>query len=198
MFDWLLTLTERAGYIGIFIAMLAENVFPPIPSEVIMPLGGFQVARGNLSLAGVILAGTAGATLGALFWYRVGILLTPARLQASVRRHGRPMAMTPDNLRRAIAWFGRHGNMAVFWGRLVPGLRSVISIPAGTARMRLLPFLFWTGLGSLIWTALLALGGLVLEAHYQRIATWIDPAARLVLAACVSLYLWRVITWRAD
>ncbi|GAB1360877.1 DedA family protein [Rhodobacter sp.] len=198
MFDGLLTLTEQAGYPGIFLAMFAENVFPPIPSEVIMPLGGFQVARGQLSLAGVILAGTAGATLGALFWYWVGLRLRPGRLMLLIRRHGRLMMLTPAEFRHANAWFRRHGHKAVFWGRLVPGLRSLISVPAGVTRMRVLPFLFWTGLGSLIWTTLLTFGGILLESQYRRIAGWIDPVATAILLGCAAFYLYRVITWRAS
>lgn len=197
MFEQLLGIVEGSGYAGIAAAMFAENVFPPIPSEIIMPLAGFSAASGNLSLALVIIVGSAGAILGALFWYLIGRWIGANRAVTLAARHGRLMTVTPQDMRHALGWFARHGNKAVFWGRLIPGLRSLISIPAGVAGMRLGPFLLWTALGSMIWTAFLAICGFWLHANYDRITGWIDPASKIVLAIFVVLYLYRVLTWKA-
>ncbi|MDR5654284.1 DedA family protein [Ruixingdingia sedimenti] len=197
MFEQILRVVGDGGYAGIATAMFAENVFPPIPSEIIMPLAGFHAARGSLSLGLVILAGSAGATLGALFWYFVGRVIGADRIIGLAARHGRWMTVTPEDMQRAIAGFARYGNKAVFWGRLVPGLRSLISVPAGIARMRLAPFLLWTCLGSVIWTTFLALGGFWLETQYARMADWIDPISMIVLAGFGLFYFYRVLTWKA-
>ncbi len=197
MFEQFLTITDRMGYTGIALAMFAETVFPPIPSEVIMPLAGFQAARGSLSPGLVILAGSAGATFGALFWYGIGRLIGADRLIWLAARHGRWLTVTPAQMRRAIAGFARHGGKAVFWGRLVPGLRSLISVPAGLSRMPLPAFLLWTCLGSTLWTTFLTLGGYWLGAQHMRLSGWIDPLATAVLAACALIYLFRIATWKA-
>lgn len=197
MFEQILAVTGDGGYTGIALAMFAENVFPPIPSEVIMSLAGYHAASGKLSLAPVILAGSAGATLGALFWYFVGRLVGAGRMVELAARHGRWLTVPPSDMQRAIGWFARHGSKAVFWGRMVPGLRSLISVPAGIARMHPVPFLLWTGLGSTIWTTLLALGGFWLEANHAALANWVDPVATVVLAGLALGYAWRVLTWKA-
>lgn len=197
MFEQILTVVGDGGYAGIAAAMFAENVFPPIPSEVILSLAGYHAAQGNLSLGPVILAGSTGATLGALFWYLVGRLVGADRMVELAARHGRWLTVSPADMQGAIGWFARHGTKAVFWGRMVPGLRSLISVPAGIARMQPVPFLLWTGLGSTIWTTLLALGGFWLEANHARLAGWIDPVATVVLAGLALGYIYRVLTWRA-
>jgi membrane protein YqaA with SNARE-associated domain len=131
MFDWITGLVERTGYVGIALLMLAENVFPPIPSELIMPLAGFAAAQGELGMAGVVAAGTAGALAGALLWYGLGRWVGLERLKRWAAEHGRWLTVSPDDLDRAAAWFGRHGGAAVLVGRLVPAVRTLISVPAG-------------------------------------------------------------------
>ncbi|MEM7640989.1 MAG: DedA family protein [Pseudomonadota bacterium] len=159
MFDWILGLMAQGGYVAIALLMFVENLFPPIPSEVVMLLAGFLAASGALGLAGVVLAGTAGAVAGALFWYWIGRRIGSNRLRRFADRHGRWLTIDAGSIDRSHAWFDRYGGVAVLIGRMIPGIRTFISVPAGVARMPLLPFLGYTMAGSLIWTGFLtALG----------------------------------------
>jgi membrane protein DedA with SNARE-associated domain/uncharacterized membrane protein YkvA (DUF1232 family) len=173
--------------------MLAENVFPPIPSELIMPLAGYVAAQGELAFAGVVLAGVAGSLAGALPWYFLGRWLGRERLCAFAARHGRWLTLDERELGQAIAWFERHGSKAVFLGRLVPAVRTLISLPAGMARMPLLPFLAWSAAGTVIWTAALAGAGLVLKESYARVGEYLDAVSKLVVGLIVLTYVHRLI-----
>lgn len=195
MFDWITALIDQLGLPGVALMMFLENVFPPIPSELIMPLAGFNAAQGRMGLVGVILAGTLGSLAGAVLWYLLGRAVGTARLRRLAARHGRWLTVTPGELDRADAWFDRHGGMAVFLGRLVPTVRTLISIPAGLSEMPLGRFLLWSGLGTLIWTTFLALAGYLLEDAYHRVENWVNPVSTVVVVGIVGLYLWRVATW---
>lgn len=179
------------GALGVGILMFVENLFPPIPSELIMPLAGFEAASGRLSLWAIVAAGTAGSMLGAVLWYVVGRVFGRARLLWLIDRYGFWLTISREEAERALAWFARWGALAVFFGRLVPGVRTLISVPAGLAAMPLVPFLLITGLGSFIWVLLLAMAGYLLEANYERVAHLLDPATKIILAAIVLIYLWR-------
>jgi membrane protein DedA with SNARE-associated domain len=174
--------------------MVVENLCPPIPSEVIMPLAGFMVTQDRLTLFGVILAGTLGSVLGAVPLYYLGRLIGEERLKGFADRHGRWLTVSRDDLDNAKHWFARHGGLAVFLGRLVPGVRSLISIPAGIEGMALAPFLCYTVLGTGLWTALLTCAGYWLGANFRQVETYLDPASYVVLAGIVGLYIWRVVT----
>lgn len=195
MFDWITALIDQLGLPGVALMMFLENVFPPIPSELIMPLAGFNAAQGRMGLVGVILAGTLGSLAGAVLWYLLGRAVGTARLRRLAARHGRWLTVTPGELDRADAWFDRHGGIAVFLGRLVPTVRTLISIPAGLSEMPLGRFLLWSGLGTLIWTTFLALAGYLLEDAYHRVENWVNPVSTVVVVGIVGLYLWRVATW---
>jgi membrane protein DedA with SNARE-associated domain len=197
MFDWIAGIVEEGGYGGILLLMLAENVFPPIPSELIMPLAGFLAAQGKLNGGLVIASGTLGSVLGAVFWYLVGRKLGLARLKRLAIKRGRWLGTGPGDLDRAHTWFTRHCGKAVFIGRLIPALRSLISIPAGISGMNWPRFLLFTMLGSSIWTALLACAGYLLEDQYARVAKWVDPISTGVLVVLVGTYLYRVATFKA-
>ncbi len=194
-----------AGYGAIFGAMFLENLFPPIPSELIMPLGGFYVQQGKLALIPVVLAGLLGTVLGALPWYGIGRLVNEERIEEWLGRHGRWLGISPKELHRSRQWFNRHGTALVFWGRLIPGIRTLISVPAGIELMPLAPFLLWTTAGSLIWTLLLTVAGLLLGEGYSRVEEWIEPVSKVVkvlllvaaLAGAVALAL-RLWKRRAD
>jgi membrane protein DedA with SNARE-associated domain len=193
MFEWIVATMGRGGYLSVVGLMLLENVFPPIPSELVMPLAGFLSTRGPMTFVGVVLAGTLGSVLGAVLWYWVGVRVGADRLKRLAARHGRWLTIAPKDVDRASAWFGRHGGAAVFLGRMVPGVRTLISVPAGIARMPLGPFLIYTTAGSFVWTCLLASLGLVLGAQYDRVAGWIDPVSWAVVAAVVGAYVWRLV-----
>ncbi|MDE0923791.1 DedA family protein [Aurantimonas coralicida] len=196
MFDWIVALVERTGSIGVALLMLAENVFPPVPSELIMPLAGFSAARGDLNVVAIIIAGTIGSLLGALLWYYIGKWIGAERLKRWASRHGRWLTITPEEVDQASNWFHRHGGMAVFIGRLIPAVRTLISVPAGVAGMPLTPFLLYTILGTVIWTAFLAGAGYLLESQYQRVSNWVNPVSNVVIGLFVLWYIYRVATFR--
>ncbi|RDW13987.1 DedA family protein [Paracoccus thiocyanatus] len=196
MFDWVVSTIESWGYLGVLMLMVAENVFPPIPSEVIMPLAGFLAGGGRLSLTLTIVVGTIGSVLGTLVWYYVGLWFGEERLKRFAARHGRLLTLSPSDIDAAHEWFQRHGTMAVFFGRMVPAARTLISVPAGLARMPMWKFLLYTTLGSALWTGVLAFAGLVLHENYALVADWVDPLSKLVVVAVVAVYLYRVVTWK--
>ncbi len=196
MFDWIVGIVTGAGLLGVAFLMFFENVFPPIPSEVIMPLAGFSAARGDMNLVAVVLAGTAGALAGAIFWYWIGRKVGIDRVNRFVEKHGRWLTLTTDDVRNATEWFERHGGLAVFVGRLIPTIRTLISLPAGVSNMPLLSFVTWSALGTLSWTLFLTMAGYVLESQYEKVAGWMDPISIAVFAAIAGWYLWRVATGR--
>ena len=196
MFDWVVSTIEGWGYLGVFLLMVAENVFPPIPSEVIMPLAGFLAGRGDLSLTLTILVGTAGSVIGTLMWYYIGMAIGEERLKRLAARHGRWLTLSPSDIDNAHAWFQRHGAAAVFFGRMIPAIRTLISVPAGLSAMPFWRFLLYTVLGSALWTGMLTFAGLVLHENYALVADYVDPLSKLVVLSVVAIYLWRVIRWQ--
>jgi membrane protein DedA with SNARE-associated domain len=194
--QWISDLVAQTGYAGIAFLMFAENVFPPIPSELIMPLAGFEAARGTLSLTGAIIAGIVGSLAGAVLWWAVGRWLGLERLKHFAHRHGRWLTMTPGDIQAADDWFDRHGGLAVLFGRLVPGVRTLISVPAGISGMSLTRLLIYSSVGTAVWTAFLAVAGHLLEGGYERVSGWIEPVSNVVIAALVLGYLYRVATFR--
>ncbi len=177
------------GYGSIFAAMFLENLFPPIPSELIMPLGGFYVQQGQLQFVPVVVAGLLGTVLGALPWYGIGRLINEQRIEHWLDRHGRWIGISPEELARSRRWFTRYGTALVFWGRLVPGIRTLISVPAGIELMPMVPFLVWTTAGSLIWTLLLTIAGMVLGEGYSNVEVWIDPVSKVIKVGLVVAVL---------
>ena len=177
------------GYGAIFAAMFLENLFPPIPSELIMPLGGFYVQQGQLQLIPVVLAGLIGTVLGALPWYCIGRLINEQRIEQLLDKHGRWIGISSEELARSRRWFSRYGTALVFWGRLVPGIRTLISVPAGIELMPMAPFLIWTTAGSLIWTLLLTIAGMVLGEGYNNVEVWIDPVSKVIKVGLVVAVL---------
>ena len=163
------------GYGAILLAMLLENLIPPIPSELIMPLGGYYVSQGQLDFLPVVLSGLIGTVIGALPWYGIGRLVNEERLEQWLEKNGRWIGINPQELARSRKWFNRYGVSLVFWGRIVPGIRTLISVPAGVELMPMTPFLIWTTAGSLIWTLFLTITGFYLGDNYANIETWISP-----------------------
>ena len=198
MFDWIAGFLDSGGALAIAALMLLENVFPPIPSELIMPLAGFNAARGGTPLWLAILAGGLGSLAGAYFWYLAGRAFGAHRLRRLIASHGRWLTLTLSEFEAAEGWFQRHGRAVVFFGRFIPTVRTLISIPAGIERMPQGQFLLYTALGSFIWSGGLALAGYWLEDQYERVEHWIDPLSTAVVVGIVALYLWRVIRWKPD
>ena len=179
---------DKLGLVGVALMMFLENVFPPIPSELIMPAAGFAAAIGEFSLISVIIAGTIGSVLGALPLYYLGSRLDETRLIRLTERYGKYLLITPKDIISAQAWFDRHGKTVVFFGRMIPAIRSLISIPAGMARMSLLPFLMLTAMGSMIWSALLAYAGFVLGANYEKVGIYIESVSHYVVLLMVLIF----------
>ena len=191
--EWILQVMSELGYVGIVLLMFLENVFPPIPSELIMPAAGFAAARGELSLVGVIAAGSLGSVLGAIVLYGLGRMLHEQRLIALTDRYGKWLLVSSDDIRKADDWFDRHGNKIVFFGRLIPATRSLLSIPAGMSGMPFGQFLLYTSLGTTLWSGLLALAGYQLGNNYEAIEVWIAPISKAVVLICVCLLVWFVV-----
>ncbi len=186
--EWILMVMDKLGLVGVALMMFLENVFPPIPSELIMPAAGFAAAIGEFSLISVIIAGTIGSVLGALPLYYLGSRLDETRLIRLTERYGKYLLITPKDIISAQAWFDRHGKTVVFFGRMIPAIRSLISIPAGMARMSLLPFLMLTAMGSMIWSALLAYAGFVLGANYEKVGIYIESVSHYVVLLMVLIF----------
>lgn len=198
MFEWVVAAVAAGGLLAVAALMFAENIIPPIPSEVIMPLAGFAAAQGHLSFTGVVAAGTVGAIAGASAWKVVGRKVRRDRLRGWIGRQGHLLTLEPKDFDRAMALFERHGAVAVFVGRLIPTVRTFISVPAGIVRMPWPSFLFWTFLGTALWTLGLAAAGYLLAAEYHRVEAWMDPATQVVFGAVLILYLYRVFRLRRN
>jgi alkaline phosphatase len=185
------------GYGAITLVMLLENVIPPIPSEVVMPLAGFLIQEGKLQLIPTLLAGLFGTVLGAWFWYGVGRLINEQRLEQWLSRHGRWFGLSPADLARSRRWFQRHGVAVVFWGRMVPGVRTFVSLPAGIELMPQPLFLAWTTAGSLVWILALTLAGLTLGAAYGEVATLLKPFSKVLLVGIgltgIIVVIWLIL-----
>jgi membrane protein DedA with SNARE-associated domain len=194
--EWIISTISELGYLGIFLVMLAESLFPPIPSELIIPFAGFAAARGELSYFGVLAAATVGAVTGMLPWYFAGRIFGLERVRYLADRFGRLMAFNSDEIDTAVSWFKRYGPIIVLFGRLIPLIRTLISIPAGLSRMSLPVFLAASTAGALIWNTVLTTAGYLLNEHYEVIEVVLDPLSYIVLALVVAIYLFRVVTWR--
>jgi len=175
--DLITKTVETNPYIAYFvigIAMFLENLIPPIPSEIIMPLGGFFVYKGDLNFYILIIFGLIGTVIGALPWYFLGKLLNEKKLSNFIDRKGRFVGISLKDLDKSKLWFDKYGVLLVFWGRLIPGIRTLISVPAGIELMPINKFLIWTSLGSLIWVIFLTSSGYLFGENYEIIGSYID------------------------
>lgn len=196
MFDWTLGIIESFGYAGIFFLMVLENIFPPIPSELIIPLAGFASAAGQLNIFWVIIAATLGAVVGSIPWYYLGLFFSSERLKKLSLKYGRLLTLSPSNIDTAESWFNAHGKAAVLFGRLIPTIRTLISVPAGLAKMPLSTFLLYTAIGSTLWTTALSLLGFVLQSQYDKIGVYLNPVSDFIVFLIIAIYLYRVITFK--
>ncbi|MFI9046294.1 DedA family protein [Streptomyces sp. NPDC053427] len=177
---WITDLMDALGAPGAGLAIAAENLFPPLPSEVILPLAGFAASRGTMQLASALVWTTLGSVIGALALYGAGALLGRARTVAIAAKL--PLVKVSD-IEKTERWFQRHGTKAVFFGRMIPLFRSLISIPAGIERMPVPVFLALTTLGSLIWNAIFVLAGYALGENWEEVTGYVDVYSKVVLAA---------------
>jgi len=166
---WVQDVIEQLGYLGVALLVVLENVFPPIPSEIVLPFAGFVAQQGSESVVLMILAATVGSVIGALIMYWIAAVIGDERLHAFTRRFGKWVQIREADLTRAEEWFDRHAMSAVLVGRCVPLIRSVVSIPAGFRRMKLIPYIAYTFLGSLVWNIALVGAGAVLGENWERV-----------------------------
>ena len=178
---WVESLISTVGYPGLALVMFLENVFPPIPSEIILPLAGSLTLTGRFTLLGVTVIGMFGSVLGALVFYGIGRWFGETRLRSLVAKYGRWVFLSEEDIDRADTWFKRYGEYVIFFGRMVPIIRSVISIPAGLAAMPLLRFCFYTAIGTALWSFALAFAGRLLGASWSIVADWINRYQDVVL-----------------
>ncbi|TCC09944.1 DedA family protein [Kribbella soli] len=187
---WAIDLMERMGPAGAGLAVALENLFPPLPSEVILPLAGFASARGDFGLVAAIVFTTLGSVVGALALYGVGAVLGRDRTRALAGKL--PLVKLRD-VDKAEDWFARHGAKAVLIGRLVPVVRSLISVPAGVERMPVALFLPLTAVGSLVWNSLLILAGYQLGERWHLVESSVGVFQKLVIAVAVGAVGWFVV-----
>lgn len=187
--DWAVSLMDLVGAPGAGIAIALENLFPPVPSEVILPLAGLAASRGSFTLAEALLWTTLGSVVGAFVLYGLGAWLGVQRLR---RLADRMPLVQGEDVDRAVDWFGRHGHWAVFFGRMLPVFRSLISIPAGVARMRLWQFGLLTAAGSLLWNTLFVLAGYLLGESWHIVERYASVLQYVVLGAVALAVVWFV------
>lgn len=187
---------NNLGYLGVGLLMFIETVFPPIPSEVIMPLAGVHVAQTGGSLAGVVIAGTVGAMLGNAFWFALAWKLGLDRFERFALRYGRVLTLDHEEIARGQRLFDRFGGALVGFGRIVPTIRSLISVPAGLVHMGVWRFMIYSTLGSFLWTMGLAVAGWYLGRNFSQIDRVLGPLSTAVIVGIFALYLYRVVTWR--
>ncbi|WP_203289778.1 MULTISPECIES: DedA family protein [Metabacillus] len=196
MENWITDFMEQYGYFGIFLMIALENIFPPIPSEVVLPFGGFMTTNSDLTIPGVILAATAGSVVGAVILFWIGLQLDVERLEKIIDKWGHILRVKKKDVHRADAWFDKYGIWTVFFCRMVPLLRSLISIPAGMSNMNFVKFLLFTTAGTLIWNIALVLLGASLGEAWPKINDYVGVYSSVIYAvlgvAAVAVIIWFV------
>ena len=196
MTEFLLELLDKGGYLGIFFLMMAENVFPPIPSEVIMGGAGLLVAKGQMTFGTVWIVATAGTVVGNLFWYWIGVRWSEEQLKRIIDRWGRWLTFEWDEFLKARDTFRKYGDWIVFLLRFSPLLRTIVSLPAGLAQMKLWRFVLFTALGSAIWNGILIFGGSALAPLVERFEKLAGYGVVAFVLLGVAIYVYRVVTWQ--
>ena len=182
MENWITQFMEQYGYLGVFLMIALENVFPPIPSEIILPFGGFMTTYTSMTVPGVVIASTAGSVVGAMILYGIGLLLDVERLEKIIDRFGHILRVTKEDVHKADAWFDKYGIWTVLFCRMVPLIRSLISIPAGMSNMKFGLFLVFTTVGTLIWNIILVSVGAALGDNWDRITEFMDVYSNIAYA----------------
>lgn len=182
MDSWITDFMEQFGYLGILLMIALENLFPPIPSEVILTFGGFMTTYTSLTALGVIVVATLGSLIGAIILFYIGRLLGVERMEKIVDRWGRILRVKKEDIRKADAWFDKYGYWAVFICRMIPLIRSLISLPAGMSGMKIVPFLFFTTIGTLIWNTILVTVGAAVGDNWTEIVNFMDVYSNIAYA----------------
>ncbi len=198
--NWIENLIDTIGYPGIVIVMAIENIFPPIPSELVLPFAGSLSAKGEMNFWAAVAAGTIGALIGAIVLYAVGYFAREAGVRTLVGNYGKYLFISEHDLDRAADWFERYGEIIIIFGRLIPLIRSIISIPAGYTRMNPVRFLIYTTLGTTVWNLILTYAGRLLGENWEDILAFMDTYQYATLAvisiAVIAFLTWRIIKYR--
>lgn len=195
MKSWIINFMEHFGYLGTFLMILLENVFPPIPSEVILTFGGFMTINTSMTVIGVITSATAGSIAGAVVLYGIGRLFNVNKLEKIIRRWGYILRIKVSDIHKANSWFSRYGNKAIFFCRMIPLIRSLISIPAGMANMKFNVFLVYTAAGTLIWNILLVCAGAALGESWGKVLTIMDVYSHITYAILGFTFVVFAVLW---
>ncbi|MCX6053520.1 MAG: DedA family protein [Chloroflexi bacterium] len=193
---WVLSLISNSGYPGLGLVMFLENVFPPIPSEIILPLAGSLTLKGDFSLLGITLVGMIGSVAGAWVFYGIGYLFDEKRVRWLIQKYGKWMLLSTVDLDRALDWFNRYGYWVVFFGRMIPMVRSLISLPAGLAKMNWAKFTLFSALGTACWSFVLALTGQILGKNWILVESYLqkyDTVVWIILAIAVLYFVFKKI-----
>lgn len=189
MDSWLIHIMNEYGYIGIMLLIAIENIFPPIPSEVILTFGGFMTTTSNLSILGVVISATAGSVVGAIILYVIGLQLDVARLEIIVNKWGHVLRITTKDIHKANDWFNKYGHWTVFFCRFVPLIRSLISVPAGMSNMNIAIFLSLTTLGTPNLNVTLVYLGASVGASWELIIKYMEVYSKIVYIILFLLIL---------
>lgn len=187
MENWLIEIINNFGYGGIFLLIALENIFPPVPSEVILTFGGFVTTTSDLTITGVVIASTLGSVIGAVVLYGLGLQIDVERMEKIVDRWGHILRLTKKDIHKADAWFDKYGYWSVFFCRFVPLIRSLISIPAGMSNMKFVPFLIFTTAGTFIWNIVLVNLGAKVGASWEQIVHYMDIYSNIAYAGIAVL-----------
>lgn len=194
MESWIINFMEHFGYLGTFLMILLENVFPPIPSEVILTFGGFMTTNTGMTVVGVVTSATAGSVAGAIILYGIGRLLNVNKLEKIINRFGNILRVKVSDIQKANSWFNRYGYKAIFFCRMIPLVRSLISIPAGMANMKFNFFLLYTTIGTLIWNIVLVSAGAVLGESWQSVLGFMDVYSNITYTILgIAIFIFCVI-----
>lgn len=189
---WVLSIMEKLGYLGIAFLMFLDNIFPPIPSEIIMPSAGYTAAKGELTLIGVIIAGSIGSLLAAALLYWIGRKIPQHHLFTLVERYGKYLRISVADLEKSLAWFEKYGHRIVFFGRMIPAVRSLISIPAGMSKMPFGKFMIYSTFGTVIWTTFLAFLGYHFSENQALMSLIMQRVSYIILAVVILYIIWKM------
>lgn len=192
----IISMVNKFGYLGIILLIAIENIFPPIPSEVILTFGGFATTISNITVIGTIIASTVGSVLGAIALYWIGRFLNEERIdKLAESKVGKVLGLQKQDIHKAFSWFDSKGKFAVFFGRFIPIVRSLVSIPAGMAKMAMIPFLLLTTVGSLIWNTVLITLGRIAGASWSKIAGYVGGYSDIVLIGFIIIFILGIVAF---
>lgn len=192
----IISMINKFGYLGIILLIAIENIFPPIPSEVILTFGGFATTISNITVIGTIIASTVGSVLGAMALYWIGRFLNEERIdKIADSKAGKVLGLEKQDIHKAFSWFDSKGKFAVFFGRFIPIVRSLVSIPAGMAKMAMIPFLILTTVGSLIWNTVLITLGRIAGASWSKIAGYVGGYSDIVLIGFIIIFILGIVAF---